>query len=98
MTRHAVVMITTSYPRFPGDGVGSFIEPIAKGIAARGHDVHLVAPWHPAITRQPIEDGVHFHFFKPAGESGGCQPSDSGATRSRLAVEFASPQTLRRAG
>ena len=66
MARHAVVMITTSYPRFPGDGVGSFIEPIAKGIAARGHDVHLVAPWHPAITRQPVEDGVHFNFFKYA--------------------------------
>src|SRR5262245_24580379 len=66
MARHAVVMIATSYPRFPGDGVGSFMEPIAKGVAARGHDVHLVAPWHPAITRQPVEDGVHFHFFKYA--------------------------------
>ena len=66
MARHAVVMIATSYPRFPGDGVGSFMEPIAKGVAARGHDVHLVAPWHPAITRQPVEDGVHFHFFRYA--------------------------------
>ena len=46
--RHVVVMVTTSYPRFPGDGVGSFIEPIAKGVAARGHEVHLVAPWHPS--------------------------------------------------
>jgi glycosyltransferase involved in cell wall biosynthesis len=64
--RHAVVMIATSYPRFPGDGVGSFMEPIARGVAALGHDVHLVAPWHPAITRKPVEDGVHFHFFKYA--------------------------------
>ena len=61
--RHTVVMIATSYPRFPGDGVGSFMEPIAKGLAARGHDVHLVAPWHPAITRGKVEDGVSFHFF-----------------------------------
>ena len=59
-------MVTTSYPRFPGDGVGSFIEPIAKGIAARGHEVHLVAPWHPAITRGKSEDGVYFHFFRYA--------------------------------
>ncbi len=64
--RHVVVMIATSYPRFPGDGVGSFMEPIAKGVAARGHEVHLVAPWHPAITRAPVEDGVRFHFFKYA--------------------------------
>lgn len=61
--RHVVVMVATSYPRFPGDGIGSFMEPIAKGVAARGHEVHLVAPWHPAITRGKVEDGVFFHFF-----------------------------------
>src|SRR5262245_53451883 len=61
--RQVVVMVATSYPRFPGDGVGSFMEPIAKGVAARGHEVHLVAPWHPAITRGKVEDGVYFHFF-----------------------------------
>jgi glycosyltransferase involved in cell wall biosynthesis len=61
--RHVVVMVTTSYPRYPGDGVGSFIEPIAKGVAARGHEVHLVAPWHPALDRPKVDEGVHFHFF-----------------------------------
>ena len=63
---HTVVMVATSYPRFPGDGVGSFMEPIAKGVAARGHNVHLVAPWHPLITREPVEDGVTFHFYRYA--------------------------------
>ena len=61
--RHVVVMVTTSYPRFPGDSVGTFMEPIAKGVAARGHEVHVVAPWHPRITRGKVEDGVFFHFF-----------------------------------
>jgi glycosyltransferase involved in cell wall biosynthesis len=60
---HVVVMVTTSYPRFPGDSVGTFMEPIAKGVAARGHEVHIVAPWHPRITRGTSEDGVFFHFF-----------------------------------
>jgi glycosyltransferase involved in cell wall biosynthesis len=64
--RHSVVMVTTSYPRFAGDSIGTFMEPIAKGIAARGHEVHIVAPWHPAITRGRQEDGVFFHFFKYA--------------------------------
>lgn len=63
---HVVVMVTSSYPRFPGDSVGTFMEPIAKGIAARGHEVHLVAPWHPRITRGREEDGVFFHFFRYA--------------------------------
>ena len=64
--RHVVVMVTTSYPRFPGDSVGTFMEPIAKGVAALGHEVHVVAPWHPAITRGKVEDGVFFHFFRYA--------------------------------
>ena len=59
-------MVTTSYPRFPGDSVGTFMEPIAKTVAARGHEVHVVAPWHPLVARGPIEDGVHFHFYKYA--------------------------------
>ena len=48
-TRHRVVMVASSYPRFPGDIVGTFMEPIAQGLAARGHDVHMVLPWHPAL-------------------------------------------------
>jgi len=63
---HTVVMVTTSYPRFPGDNVGSFMEPIARGVAARGHAVHVVAPWHPLLRRPRHEDGVHFHFFQYA--------------------------------
>ena len=59
-------MVTTSYPRFPGDSVGTFMEPIAKHVAALGHDVHVVAPWHPLVQRRREEDGVVFHFFKYA--------------------------------
>ena len=68
--RHVVVMVTTSYPRFPGDSVGTFMEPIAKHVAARGHEVHIVAPWHPRVTRGKVEDGVFFHFFKYAPIAG----------------------------
>ena len=61
-----VVMVTSSYPRFPGDSVGTFMEPIARSVAARGHIVHVVAPWHPLVARKPVEHGVHFHFYKYA--------------------------------
>jgi glycosyltransferase involved in cell wall biosynthesis len=63
---HVVVMVTTSYPRFPGDSVGTFMEPIARSVAARGHDVHLVAPWHPLVARGSEEQGVRFHFYRYA--------------------------------
>jgi len=51
--------ITSSW----GNGHATTYRALLKGVAARGHDVHVVAPWHPAIRRQPVEDGVHFHFF-----------------------------------
>lgn len=63
---HVIVMVTTSYPRFPGDSVGTFMEPIARSVAARGHEVHLVAPWHPLVTRGRNENGVNFHFYRYA--------------------------------
>jgi glycosyltransferase involved in cell wall biosynthesis len=65
-TPHVVVMVTTSYPRFPGDSVGTFMEPIARHVAALGHEVHVVAPWHPLLRRGREEDGVFFHFFRYA--------------------------------
>jgi glycosyltransferase involved in cell wall biosynthesis len=64
--QQVVVMVTTSYPRFPGDSVGTFMEPIAVSVAARGHEVHVVAPWHPLVARAPVEQGVRFHFYKYA--------------------------------
>jgi glycosyltransferase involved in cell wall biosynthesis len=62
-------MVATSYPRFEGDTVGTFMEPIARGVAARGHEVHLVLPWHPRLARPHVEHGIHFHPFHyaPAG-------------------------------
>lgn len=64
--RHVVAMVTSSYPRFPGDLTGTFVEPIAHGIAARGHTVHLIAPWHPRVRRPDREGDVHFHFYRYA--------------------------------
>ena len=46
--------------------MGSFMEPIAQGVAARGHEVHLVAPWHPKWNRPKLDGGVHFHLFRYA--------------------------------
>ena len=64
--RHTVVLITTSYPRFPGDLTGTAVEPIAHGVAARGHAVHVVAPWHPLVRRPDREGDVRFHFYRYA--------------------------------
>jgi glycosyltransferase involved in cell wall biosynthesis len=64
--REVVVMVATSYPRFPGDTIGTFMEPIARGVAARGHEVHVVLPWHPRWARPEIDHEVRFHTFRYA--------------------------------
>jgi len=96
--RHVVVMVTTSYPRFPGDHVGTFMEPIAKHVAARGHDVHIVAPWHPLVARGRVEDGVSFHFFKyapvPALNVFGYAAGMRADVRLRAAAWLAAPLAL----
>src|SRR5512136_305312 len=68
--RQVVVMVTTSYPRFPGDTIGTFMEPIARGVAERGHEVHVVLPWHPRLARGPVEHGIRFHPFRYAPLAG----------------------------
>lgn len=59
-------MVATSYPRFAGDIHGTFMEPIARGLAARGHSVHVVLPWHPKLDRPLEGGGVTLHPFRYA--------------------------------
>lgn len=59
-------MVTSSYPRFEGDAIATFMAPIALGIAALGVDVQLVAPWHPRWARPATEQGVTFHLYRYA--------------------------------
>ncbi len=39
-----VVFLTHNYPRTPGDIAGTFLRPLAMALAARGHDVRVIAP------------------------------------------------------
>lgn len=48
-------MLTSSYPKFPGDVTAPFIESIAHAVAARGHQVDVVLPHHPELRRPPHE-------------------------------------------
>ena len=45
-----VCMITSSYPRYPGDGAGSFVASLARALAADGCAITVVAPHDPAVS------------------------------------------------
>ena len=59
-----ICMLTSSYPKYPGETTAPFIEEIAAGLVRRGHTVHVVAPFHRDVRREAIERGVHLHFFR----------------------------------
>lgn len=59
-----ICMLTSSYPKYRGETTAPFIEEIAAGLVRRGHTVHVVAPFHRDVQREPIERGVHLHFFR----------------------------------
>src|SRR4026208_1795841 len=95
---YVVVMVTTSYPRFPGDSVGTFMEPIARSVAERGHEVHVVAPWHPLVARGPAVHAVRFHSSRDAPlrtlDVFGCAAAMRADVRVRGAAYLAAPLAL----
>jgi glycosyltransferase involved in cell wall biosynthesis len=57
-----VLMVTSSYPLFPGDATAPFIEEIARGLAGAGHGVDVVLPHHPRLRRPPDEPVRFFPY------------------------------------
>lgn len=60
-------MIATTYPRFPGDTAAPFIASIAEGIAALGHTVDMVLPYHPKLVAGR-RNGVELHPYRVPGD------------------------------
>lgn len=58
-----VLMLTSSYPKFSGDGTAPFIERIALAVARRGHAVDLVLPRHPELVTAGRAGDLPIRFF-----------------------------------
>src|SRR5215212_7686527 len=61
-----IVMLTSSYPLYPGDTTAPFIEELAAHVAALGHEVHVALPADPRLRRSSCERGVRLHPFRYA--------------------------------
>ena len=57
-------MIASSYPRYAGDGAGSFVASLARALVAAGNDIHVLAPYDPDV--EPMDTGGvdvrRFHY------------------------------------
>ena len=58
-----ILMIASSFPKYPGEMTAPFIEEIAAAVAARGHEVHMLLPDHPELRRGVSERGIHLHRY-----------------------------------
>jgi glycosyltransferase involved in cell wall biosynthesis len=57
-----IAVLTSSYPRYQGDGSAPFVESIAEWMHKLGNDVEVVAPYDPLVTRTE-KDGIKIHRF-----------------------------------
>ncbi|MFL5460126.1 MAG: glycosyltransferase family 4 protein [Gemmatimonadales bacterium] len=67
-SRLRILTVTHNYPRFVGDPAGAFAARLAEGVAARGHDVHVVAPHAPGLQTREQVGGVTLRRFRYAPE------------------------------
>ena len=44
-----IAVLTSSYPRFKGDGTAPFVRSISEALVQRGHMVYVVAPYDVAV-------------------------------------------------
>lgn len=61
-----ILMLASSFPKWPGETTAPFIEEIAAGTAARGHAVTLLLPHHPELRRDPVVRGVTLRAYRYA--------------------------------
>lgn len=54
-----IAVLTTSYPRYPGDSAAPFIQAMCQGLADLGHAVAVLAPYDPEVHPQPPVTGDH---------------------------------------
>jgi len=58
-----IAVITSSYPRYKGDGVAPFVKSISESLKDRGHQISVVAPYDIKVEKDPNQK-LDVHRFK----------------------------------
>jgi glycosyltransferase involved in cell wall biosynthesis len=65
-----IAVISTSYPRQPGDAAGHFVHSEVTRLLSAGHEVHVFAPGLAAPARAAATDGATVHWLADQGAFG----------------------------
>jgi glycosyltransferase involved in cell wall biosynthesis len=103
-----VLVLTSSYPKFPGDGTAPFVERMAVETARRGHAVEVVLPEHPDLVTEDRSAGLALRLHPHRSSWPGMAPrwgyaaSMAADRRLRVSAWSAAPialaSAIRRAG
>lgn len=55
-------VLTSSYPRFPGDAAGVFVRSLTEHLGRLGHEPHVLAPYDPSVS--PDHGQPHLEHFR----------------------------------
>jgi glycosyltransferase involved in cell wall biosynthesis len=58
-----IAILTSSFPRFPGDFQGNFVYHQARGQVERGNEVHVICPHIPGAPFHETLNGIIVHRF-----------------------------------
>lgn len=59
-----VLHVATTYPLHGEDSNAAFVQSIAEGLAARGHDIEVLVPWHPELVLERPGSRVRLRAFR----------------------------------
>jgi L-malate glycosyltransferase len=63
-----IAILTSSFPRAPGDYQGNFVLFLARGLVKKGNDVNVICPHIPGTPFHEVMEGVEIHripYFYP---------------------------------
>jgi teichuronic acid biosynthesis glycosyltransferase TuaC len=63
-----IAVLSSSYPRSPGDAAGHFVRSEVERLTRSGHDVHVFAPGSPLAN--VLDAGAHVHWLSDRGALG----------------------------
>ncbi len=58
-----IAVLAHSFPRFPGDTHGTFVERLCLALARRGHEMHILVPFDPQLAPDP-HGPLRIHSFR----------------------------------
>lgn len=61
-----ILVIASTFPRWTGDTVPPFVLHLSEGLAAAGHEIHVLAPHAPGAAREERIGSMRVHRFRYA--------------------------------